>query len=44
MVQKISPWLKFEIIGLFVTTLTADDKYAVPECESLQFPIQMILP
>ena len=44
MVQKIPPWLKFEIIGLFVTTLTADDKYAVPECESLQFPIQMILP
>ena len=29
---------------MFADTLTADDKYAVPEIENLQFPIQMRLP
>ena len=38
-IWKISPWLKFEIIGLFVNTWTADYKYPVPDCESLPFPI-----
>ena len=32
MIWKISPWLKFEIIGLFVNTWTADYKYPVPDC------------
>ena len=40
-IQKISPWLKFRIIGLFVTTWTADYKYPVPHCENLPFPIQI---
>ena len=39
----ISPWLKFEIIGLFVNTWTSDWKYAVPDCESLPFRIQIQL-
>ena len=37
-IWKISPWLKFEIIGLFVNTWTADYKYRVPDCENLPFP------
>ena len=40
MTWKISPLLNFEILGLFVNTLTADDKYSVPDCDHLQFPIQ----
>ena len=32
MTWKISPWLKFEIIGLFVNTWTADYKYPVLVC------------
>ena len=43
MTRKISPWLKFEIIGLFVNTWTADYKYALPDCENLPFPIQIQL-
>ena len=35
--------MKFEIIGVFVNTLTADEKHPVPECENLQFLIQMQL-
>ena len=35
--------MKFEIIGVFVNTLTADDKYPVPDYENLQFLIQMQL-
>ena len=42
-IWKISPWLKFEIIGLFVNTWTADYKYPVPDCENLLFPIQIQL-
>ena len=32
MIRKISPLLKFEILGLFVNTLTVDDKYLVGDC------------
>ena len=43
MIWKISLWLKFEIIGLFFNTWTADYKYPVPDCENLPFPIQIQL-
>ena len=43
MISKISPLLKFEILGVFLNTLTADDKYPIGACENLQFPIQMQL-
>ena len=43
MTWKISPWLKFEMIGLFVNTWTADYKYPFPDCENLPFPIQIQL-
>ena len=43
MTWKISPWLKFEIIGLFVNTWTADYNYPVPDCENLPFAIQIKL-
>ena len=36
MIWKISPWFKFEIIGLFVNTWTADYKYPVPDCENFR--------
>ena len=35
MIWKISPLLKFEIKGLFVSPLTANEKYAGTECENL---------
>ena len=38
---KISPLVKFEILGVFVNTLTTDDNYPVQDCENLQFSIQM---
>ena len=43
MIWKISPLLKFEIIGVFVNTWTADYKYPLPDCKSLSFNIQMQL-
>ena len=43
MIRKISPLFKFENIRLFLNTWTADYKYSVPDCENLQFPIQMQL-
>ena len=43
-IRKISPWLKFEIIGLFVNTWTPEYKYPVPVCKNLPFPIQIQLP
>ena len=43
MIWKISPLYKFEMIGVFVNTWTADYKYSIPQCENLQFPIQMQL-
>ena len=39
---KISPLLKFEILGVFVKTLT-DDKYPNRDCENLELGIQMQL-
>ena len=42
-IWKISPPLKFEIIGLFINTWTADYKYPVTDYENLQFPIQIQL-
>ena len=39
MILKISPWLKYEIIELFVNTWAADYKYPVLDCENLPFPI-----
>ena len=44
MICKISTLLNFEILGVFVDTLTPDDKYPVRYCENLLFPIQMELP
>ena len=43
MIRKISPLTKFQILEVFVNTLTADYKYPVPDCENLPFPIQMQL-
>ena len=37
MISEISPLVKFEILGVFNSTLTADDKYPVQNCEKLQF-------
>ena len=37
MIWKISPWLKFEIVGLFINTWTANYKYPVPVCQNLPF-------
>ena len=42
-IWKTSPWLKFEIIVLFVNTWTADYKYPVPDCENLLLLIQIQL-
>ena len=42
-ISKIPPWLKFDSIGLFANTWTADYKYPVPDCENLLFPIQIQL-
>ena len=33
-IWKSSTWLKFDIIGLFANTWTADYKYPVPDCEN----------
>ena len=43
MTWKISTWPKFDIIGFFANTWTADYKYQVPDCENLPFPIQIQL-
>ena len=43
MIWKISPWMKFEIIGFLFNTWTADYKYPVPDCENLPFRIQIQL-
>ena len=42
-IWKISPWLKFENMGLFITTWTADYKYPVQDCENLLLLIQIQL-
>ena len=43
MICKISFLFKFEILGVFVNTLTVDDKYPDRDSENLQLPIQMQL-
>ena len=43
MISKISPLVKFEIVGVFGNTSTADDKYPVWNCEKFPSPIQTIL-
>ena len=43
MISKISPLLNFQVLGVFVNSLTADDKYPFRDRENLQFPIQMQL-
>ena len=43
MIWRMSSLVKFEILGVFVNTLTPDRKYPVRDCENLQFLIQMQL-
>ena len=43
MIWRKSPSLKFEIIGVFANTWTADYKYPVPDCGNLPLPIKMQL-
>ena len=43
MIRKIFPWLKVEILGVFLNYLTPGDIYPVRDCENLQFFIQMEL-
>ena len=43
MIFKISPLFKFEILGVFVKAMTADDMYPFWDCENLQLLIQMQL-
>ena len=43
MTCKISPLLKYEILGVFVNTLTHDENYPFGDSGDLQFPIQMQL-
>ena len=43
MIWKISNLLKFEMIVVFVNTVTVNYRHPVPGCENLVFPIQMQL-
>ena len=36
----MSPLLKFEMLGVFVNIVAADDKYPVRDCENLLLAIQ----
>ena len=40
MIWKMSPLLKFEMLGVFVNIVAADDKYPVRDCENLLLAIQ----
>ena len=40
---KTSSLFEYEILGVFVNTLTADDKYPVRDWENLQFRNEMQL-
>ena len=40
---KNTSFIEFEMIRVFVNTLTADYKYFVPDCENLSFPVKMQL-
>ena len=42
-IWKASPLLKFEMIGVFVKTWTADYKYPLSDFANFSFPIQMKL-
>ena len=37
MIWKITPLWKFEMLGVFVNILVADDKYPDRDCENLKF-------
>ena len=39
----MSPLVLGKILGVFVTTLTADEIYRVQDCENLPLPFQMQL-
>ena len=39
----MSPPVIGEVLGVFVNTLSADDKHPVQDCQNLQLPIQMQL-
>ena len=39
MIWKMSPLVEFELLGAFVKTSTADDKYPFQVDESFQLPI-----
>ena len=43
MIWKRYPFLNFEILGLFVNTLTADENYPFGDSGDLQLPIKMQL-
>ena len=43
LISGMSPLVLGEILGMFVTKLTADEKYFVQDCQNLQLPIQMQL-
>ena len=40
MIWKISSLLKFEILGVFVNTLTANDKYPARDTDNLPFSMR----
>ena len=42
-IRKISSLAKFDILRVFVNTLTVDHKYPAQDCENLSFNIQLIL-
>ena len=41
MTWKMSPLLNFEIMGVFVNTMIADENYPFGDCGNLHFPIQI---
>ena len=43
MILKMSPLVLGEILGVFVNTLTANDKYPVQDCDNFPLPTQMQL-
>ena len=42
-IWKMSPLVLAEILGVFVNTLTADEKYCAQDCGNLPLPIPMQL-
>ena len=43
LISKMSSLVLAEILGVFLNTLTDDDKYPVQHCENLRLPIQIQL-